>query len=173
MADTRGSQRCSICFWALSGKVRLRTAHRSSAASTSSAVEVKFQQRYVRSHTVFDKSQSFKDIRREARPQHCDLLRKSTLGARFQRYPVAVRPNNHPRPAGSNAARPLPSCERPHRETRPDRRNRGSPYRSGRERLTRELNEVVGNRLPTTAEVPRLTYTKMVWEESLPLYPPA
>lgn len=35
------------------------------------------------------------------------------------------------------------------------------------------MNEVVGDRLPTTAEVPRLRYTKMVWEESLRLYPPA
>ncbi|MGE0644042.1 MAG: cytochrome P450 [Nitrospira sp.] len=48
-----------------------------------------------------------------------------------------------------------------------------SQFRSVRERLTRELNEVLGGRLPTAADVPRLRYTKMVWEESLRLYPPA
>ncbi len=48
-----------------------------------------------------------------------------------------------------------------------------SQFRSVRERLTEELNEVLGDRLPTTAEVPRLRYAKMVWEESLRLYPPA
>jgi cytochrome P450 len=48
-----------------------------------------------------------------------------------------------------------------------------SQFRSVRERLTRELNEVLGDRLPTAADVPRLRYTKMVWEESLRLYPPA
>jgi cytochrome P450 len=42
-----------------------------------------------------------------------------------------------------------------------------------RGRLTCELNDVVGDRLPTAADVPRLRYTKMVWEESLRLYPPA
>ena len=48
-----------------------------------------------------------------------------------------------------------------------------SQFRSVRERLTCELNEVLGERLPTAADVPRLRYTKMVWEESLRLYPPA
>lgn len=48
-----------------------------------------------------------------------------------------------------------------------------SQSHSIRERLTQELNEVVGGRLPTAAEVSRLRYTKMVWEESLRLYPPA
>jgi len=48
-----------------------------------------------------------------------------------------------------------------------------SQFRSVRERLVHELSEVVGDRLPTAADVPRLRYTKMVWEESLRLYPPA
>ncbi|MGC4096139.1 MAG: cytochrome P450 [Nitrospira sp.] len=48
-----------------------------------------------------------------------------------------------------------------------------SQFRSVRERLTRELKELLGDRLPTAADVPRLRYTKMVWEESLRLYPPA
>lgn len=48
-----------------------------------------------------------------------------------------------------------------------------SQFRSIRERLTQELNEVVGDRLPTAADVPRLRYTKMVWDEALRLYPPA
>lgn len=45
--------------------------------------------------------------------------------------------------------------------------------RSVRERLTCEVNEVVGDRLPTAADIPRLKYTKMVWDEALRLYPPA
>lgn len=48
-----------------------------------------------------------------------------------------------------------------------------SQFRPVRERLTQELNDVVGDRLPTAADVPRLRYTKMIWEESLRLYPPA
>ena len=48
-----------------------------------------------------------------------------------------------------------------------------SQFRSVRERLARELNEVLGDRLPSAGDVPRLHYTKMVWEESLRLYPPA
>ncbi len=48
-----------------------------------------------------------------------------------------------------------------------------SHCRSVRERLACELNEVLGDRLPTAADVSRLRYTKMVWEESLRLYPPA
>lgn len=48
-----------------------------------------------------------------------------------------------------------------------------SQFRSVRERLTHELNEVLGDRLPIAADVPRLRYTKMVWDEALRLYPPA
>ncbi len=44
---------------------------------------------------------------------------------------------------------------------------------SARERLTLELHEVLGDRLPAAADVPRLRYTKMIWDESLRLYPPA
>jgi len=42
-----------------------------------------------------------------------------------------------------------------------------------RQRLAYELEAVLGNRLPTAADVPRLVYAKMVWDESLRLYPPA
>jgi cytochrome P450 len=42
-----------------------------------------------------------------------------------------------------------------------------------RARLAHELETVLGNRLPTAADVPRLVYTKMVWDEALRLYPPA
>jgi cytochrome P450 len=42
-----------------------------------------------------------------------------------------------------------------------------------RERLAHELETVLGNRLPTAADVPRLVYTKMIWDEALRLYPPA
>lgn len=48
-----------------------------------------------------------------------------------------------------------------------------SQSRSIQERLTHELDTVVGDRLPTITDVPRLRYAKMVWEESLRLYPPA
>lgn len=48
-----------------------------------------------------------------------------------------------------------------------------SHYRSVRERLTRELSEVLGDRLPDAADLPRLGYMKMIWDESLRLYPPA
>jgi cytochrome P450 len=48
-----------------------------------------------------------------------------------------------------------------------------SQSHSVRERLTRELNEVLADRLPTAADLPHLRYTKMIWEESLRLYPPA
>lgn len=48
-----------------------------------------------------------------------------------------------------------------------------SQSRSAWKRLTHELQEVLGNRLPVAADVPRLRYTKMIWEESLRLYPPA
>ena len=42
-----------------------------------------------------------------------------------------------------------------------------------RARLAHELETVLGNRLPTAADMPRLVYTKMVWDEALRLYPPA
>lgn len=48
-----------------------------------------------------------------------------------------------------------------------------SQFRSIRERLAQEVKEVIGDRLPVFADVARLCYTKMVWEESLRLYPPA
>ncbi|MDK2743440.1 MAG: cytochrome P450 [Nitrospira sp.] len=48
-----------------------------------------------------------------------------------------------------------------------------SQFRSVRDRLAQELKTVVGNRLPTAADVPRLRYTRMVWDESLRLFPPA
>ncbi|MEQ1679908.1 MAG: cytochrome P450 [Nitrospira sp.] len=44
---------------------------------------------------------------------------------------------------------------------------------SVRERLTQELNEVLGARLPNATDLPRLRYMKMIWDESLRLYPPA
>lgn len=42
-----------------------------------------------------------------------------------------------------------------------------------RERLADELATVVGDQLPTAADIPRLRYTKMIWDETLRLYPPA
>jgi cytochrome P450 len=48
-----------------------------------------------------------------------------------------------------------------------------SQFRTVRTRLAHELETVLGNRLPTAADVPRLVYTKMVWDEVLRLYPPA
>ena len=48
-----------------------------------------------------------------------------------------------------------------------------SQYGSVRERLTRELNEVLGDRLPNADDLSRLRYMKMIWDESLRLYPPA
>ena len=42
-----------------------------------------------------------------------------------------------------------------------------------RARLAGELATVVGDRLPTAADIPRLRYTKMIWDETLRLYPPA
>ena len=48
-----------------------------------------------------------------------------------------------------------------------------SQFRSVRERLTRELSDVLGDRRPDAADLPRLPYMKMIWDESLRLYPPA
>ena len=48
-----------------------------------------------------------------------------------------------------------------------------SQFRTVRTRLAHELETVLGNRLPTAADVPRLVYTKMIWDETLRLYPPA
>lgn len=45
--------------------------------------------------------------------------------------------------------------------------------RAAEAQLTRELESVLDDRLPTAADVGRLAYTKMVWEETLRLYPPA
>lgn len=41
------------------------------------------------------------------------------------------------------------------------------------DRLVCELKAVVGDRLPDAADLPRLPYLKMIWDESLRLYPPA
>jgi cytochrome P450 len=41
------------------------------------------------------------------------------------------------------------------------------------ERLVCELNDVLGDRTPDAADLPRLPYLKMIWNESLRLYPPA
>lgn len=48
-----------------------------------------------------------------------------------------------------------------------------SQFTSVRTQLEQELQTVLNGRLPTTADMPRLQYTKMVWEETLRLYPPA
>ena len=48
-----------------------------------------------------------------------------------------------------------------------------SEFQTVRARLAHELETVLGNRLPTAADLPRLVYTKMIWDESLRLYPPA
>jgi cytochrome P450 len=40
-------------------------------------------------------------------------------------------------------------------------------------RLRREVDEVLGGRPPTLADLPRLDYTRMVRDESMRLYPPA
>lgn len=41
------------------------------------------------------------------------------------------------------------------------------------ERLRQEATQVLGGRLPTFDDLPRLTYARMVFEETLRLYPPA
>jgi cytochrome P450 len=41
-----------------------------------------------------------------------------------------------------------------------------------RERLEAEVDEVLGDRVPTLEDLPRLTYARMVVDESLRLYPP-
>jgi cytochrome P450 len=48
-----------------------------------------------------------------------------------------------------------------------------SQFPTVREHLAHELETVLGHRLPTAADVPRLVYTKMIWDEALRLYPPA
>jgi cytochrome P450 len=40
-------------------------------------------------------------------------------------------------------------------------------------RLAEELRRVLNDRLPTNADIPHLRYSKMIWEETLRLYPPA
>jgi cytochrome P450 len=42
-----------------------------------------------------------------------------------------------------------------------------------RERMEREINEVLGARTPTLEDLPSLRYTEMVFAESMRLYPPA
>jgi cytochrome P450 len=48
-----------------------------------------------------------------------------------------------------------------------------SQSRTVRACLAQELETLLGNRLPTAADVPHLVYTKMIWDEALRLYPPA
>jgi cytochrome P450 len=48
-----------------------------------------------------------------------------------------------------------------------------SQFRSVHTRLAHELESLLGDRLPTVADLPCLVYTKRVWEEALRLYPPA
>ena len=46
-------------------------------------------------------------------------------------------------------------------------------FKSVRTQLAQELATVLNGRLPTATDVPRLSYTKMIWDETLRLYPPA
>jgi cytochrome P450 len=48
-----------------------------------------------------------------------------------------------------------------------------SQHRDVEDRLHAELREVLGGRIPTAADIERLTYTRMVLAESMRLYPPA
>lgn len=48
-----------------------------------------------------------------------------------------------------------------------------SQYPQVREKLYAELNTVLGGRAPTLADIPRLTYTEWVLNESMRIYPPA
>jgi cytochrome P450 len=48
-----------------------------------------------------------------------------------------------------------------------------SQFRTVRERLIQEIDTVLEGRLPTAADLPRLAYTKMLWDEALRLYPSA
>jgi cytochrome P450 len=48
-----------------------------------------------------------------------------------------------------------------------------SQFQTVRTRLAHELETLLGSRLPTAADLPRLVYTKMIWDETLRLYPPA
>jgi cytochrome P450 len=48
-----------------------------------------------------------------------------------------------------------------------------SQHPEAEHRLHEELKQVLGGRLPTAADLPRLTYTEAVVKESMRLYPPA
>ena len=48
-----------------------------------------------------------------------------------------------------------------------------SRFRTVRERLIQEVETILEGRLPIAPDLPRLVYTKMVWDEALRLYPPA
>ena len=48
-----------------------------------------------------------------------------------------------------------------------------SQFKTVRAHLAQELATVLNGHLPTAADLPRLRYTKMIWEETLRLYPPA
>jgi cytochrome P450 len=48
-----------------------------------------------------------------------------------------------------------------------------SKHPAAAQRLRREVEEVLGGRVPSIEDLPRLAYTRMVIEETLRLYPPA